>query len=190
MQHPAPVLTGLWPHIDQPVGPAHHIQLVLDDEDRVPRLLQPSQHSQQRLGVRRMETGRRLVQHIDDPEEARAQLGGETQPLQLAGGQGRSCAVEAEIAEAELGDRPDPAEQVRRQHPRRFAAARRAQQLGETGQRQRRQFRDRAAWPKVTASASGRSRLPPQAGHGALARNRSAFARSVRLLESAKVCIT
>lgn len=33
-------------------------------------------------------------------------------------------------------------------------------------------------------------RLPPQAGHGALVRNRSAFARRVRLLESAKVCIT
>lgn len=132
-------------HIDQPVRPAHHIHLMLHDEDRVPGLLQPAEHPQQRLGVCWVQTGRRLVQHIDDTEQTGAQLGGEPQSLQLAGGQRRSGPVEAEIAETELGDRLDPGEQIRRQHPRRVTAARRAQHLGERGERQPGQFGDRTA---------------------------------------------
>lgn len=44
--------------------------------------------------------------------------------------------------------------------------------------------------PNVTARASGRSRLPPHAGQGALVRNRSALARRVGLLESENVFMT
>lgn len=40
---------------------------------------------------------------------------------------------------------------------------------------------------KVTASASGRSLLPPQTGHGAETRKPSALALRVWLLESANV---
>ncbi len=44
--------------------------------------------------------------------------------------------------------------------------------------------------PKVTASASGRSLLPPHTGQGAPVRKRSAFARSVADLVSENVFIT
>lgn len=42
----------------------------------------------------------------------------------------------------------------------------------------------------VTASASGRSRLPPHTGQGALVRKRSALARKVWLFESENVFMT
>lgn len=43
---------------------------------------------------------------------------------------------------------------------------------------------------KVTASASGRSPLPSQAGQGTLLTNRSARSRILSLLESARTCMT
>ena len=46
-------------------------------------------------------------------------------------------------------------------------------------------------WPaNVTASASGRSPLPWQSGHGASSTNRSARSRIRSLLESASTCMT
>ena len=43
---------------------------------------------------------------------------------------------------------------------------------------------------KVTASASGRSPVPPQTGHAASRTNRSARSRIRSLCESASVCMT
>ncbi len=78
------MLAGQRTHVHQPVRLPHHIHLVLHDEHRVPGLLEPAEHAEQRLRVGRVQPGRRLVQDVDDAEEARPQLGGQPQPLELA----------------------------------------------------------------------------------------------------------
>ncbi|CAM5498680.1 hypothetical protein STANM309S_03230 [Streptomyces tanashiensis] len=138
-----------------------------------------------------MQPGGGLVEDVHHAEEAGAQLRGEPQPLELAVGEGGGGAVQAEIAEAEFGDRADPRDEVLGEDPSRLRGFRRRR-------RGRRERADRAVSgsaassatlrpAKVTASASGRSRPPPQAGQGALVRKRSAFARRDGLFESDKV---
>ena len=51
------MLTRRRTHVHYPVGVADHVQLVLHDEERVARLLEPVERAQQRLGVCGMETG-------------------------------------------------------------------------------------------------------------------------------------
>src|SRR6185312_16734409 len=48
--------TGLGPHIDDPVGMADHVELVLDHEQRVAGRLESVEGSQQRRGIGGMET--------------------------------------------------------------------------------------------------------------------------------------
>ena len=102
VEHLAAVLAGGRTDIDDPVGVADHVQLVLDDEQRIAGRLQPVEAPQQRLGVGGMQAGGRLVEHIDDAEQIRAHLGGQAQPLQLARRQRGRAAFEREIAEAEI----------------------------------------------------------------------------------------
>ena len=61
----------------------------------LPAAFSRSQHVEQRLGVGRVQPGGRLVEHVDDAEQPRAQLGGDPQPLRLAGRQRRRGAAQA-----------------------------------------------------------------------------------------------
>ena len=47
------MLAGGGADVDDPVGAADHVELVLDDEQRVARRLQPVERREQRLGVGR-----------------------------------------------------------------------------------------------------------------------------------------
>ncbi len=118
VQHLSAVFPGLRADVHDPVGAAHHVHVVLDDEQRVARFLEPAQHREQGLRVGGVETGGRLVQDVDDAEEAGAQLGGEPQPLEFAGGQGGRGPVHAQIAQAEFGEDIDTGHQVAGQHRR------------------------------------------------------------------------
>ena len=185
VEHPPAALPGAGADVDDPVGPAYDVQVVLDDEQRVARGLEPVQHVEQRLRVGRVQAGGRLVEHVDDAEQARAQLGRDPQPLRLAGGQRRRAAPEAEVAEAEVEQHLDARDQVgadpdarpRRSPPRGSAAG-----GSELGQRTSGSALTSAigAPAKVTASASGRSPLPPQTGQGTLRTNRMARSRDPR----------
>ena len=74
-----------WAHVDDPVGVANHVELVLHDEERIAGRLEPIRALSGGLGVGRMKPGRRLVEHIHDAEQVRPHLGGQPQPLQFAG---------------------------------------------------------------------------------------------------------
>ena len=49
-----------------------------------------------------MQSGRRLVEHVDDAEQIGADLRGQPQPLQLAGRERRRAAFEREVTQAEI----------------------------------------------------------------------------------------
>ena len=105
-------------HVDDPVGGLDHVQVVLDDQDRVALVDERLQHPEQLVHVLEVQAGRRLVQHVDRaPGRALLQLRRELDPLGLAAGQGRRRLPEPDIAEpdvdesvevaSDLADRPE-----------------------------------------------------------------------------------
>ena len=102
VEHPAAVLARAGADVDDPVGVPHHVEIVLDDEQRVARGLQPVERRQQRFGVDRMQTGGRLVEHVDDAEQVRAHLRRQPKPLQFARRQRGRAALERQVAEPEV----------------------------------------------------------------------------------------
>ena len=195
VEHPATALPRARPDVDDPVRASYDVHVVLDHEERVARRLEPGQHVEQRLGIGRVQAGRGLVQHVDDPEQAGPQLGRDPQALGLAGRQGRRGAPEAEVAQAEVEQHLDARDQVGADPHRHL--------VGLLGQLARRAAGQRPASANdialtsamecpatVTASASGRSPLPWHSGQGTLRTNRSARSRIRSLLESASTCMT
>lgn len=110
----AAMLARVRPDIDDPVGTAHDVQLVLDDEERVSRRLQPVERAQQRLGVRGVKAGRRLVENIDHAEQIGAHLCRQTQALELARRQGRRAPLQREIAKTKVEQHAKPRGEVLR----------------------------------------------------------------------------
>ena len=151
VQHPSAALARARADVDHPVRPSYDVHVVLHDEQRVARRLEPVQHVQQRLRVGRVQARGGLVEHVDDPEQPRAQLGGDPQPLRLAGRQGGRAAPEAEVAQAEVEQHVDARDQVgadpdrdlgrlrrRRRRPSAGGQLRHGpQQRGDLGERQR-----------------------------------------------------
>ena len=82
---------------------------MLDDEQRIADRLQSVERTKQSLDIGGMESGRRLVHHIDDPEQVGDDLGRHL-PLEFARRQGWRASLQRQIAEAEVEqDRQPPA---------------------------------------------------------------------------------
>ena len=92
--HVAAVLARARAHVDEIVGRAHHLLVVLDDEHGVAEVAQPLERRDQPLVVALVEPDRRLVEDVEDADQLRADLGREPEPLRLAAGERRRCAVE------------------------------------------------------------------------------------------------
>jgi len=108
VEHLASPGAGARPDVDDPVGATDDLHVVLDDEHAVAPGAEGLEHLDQRLGVGRVQARARLVEHVDDAEEPRAQLRRDPQPLHLARRERRRRAVEAEVAEPEAGEHLDP----------------------------------------------------------------------------------
>ncbi len=93
------------------VGGADHVLVVLDHEHAVADVAQVLQGADQPFVVALVQPDAGLVQHVHDAGQARADLGGEADPLRLAAGQRLRAAVEAEVVQAhvieELQAQPD-----------------------------------------------------------------------------------
>jgi hypothetical protein len=53
------------PEVDHPVGAADEVQVVLDDDDRVPGVLQAVEQGDQARGVGRVQARRRFVEQVE-----------------------------------------------------------------------------------------------------------------------------
>src|SRR3954451_19050886 len=58
-------VASLGPEVDHPIGGLDDVEGVLDPQDGVPRAHEPLQHRQQLADVLEVESGRRLVQHVE-----------------------------------------------------------------------------------------------------------------------------
>ncbi len=96
------------PEVDQVVGRSHRVLVVLDNHDRVAQLGEPPQGEEQAVVVARMQADRRLVQDVQHPHQAGADLAGQPDSLRLAAGKRRGRAVQRQVIETDVGQKPEP----------------------------------------------------------------------------------
>ena len=80
----AAVLARAGAHVDEPVGAAHHLLVVLDDEHGVAEVAQALERPDQAAVVALVEADRGLVEDVEDADQLRADLRREPEPLRLA----------------------------------------------------------------------------------------------------------
>ena len=94
---PAAMRPGARPHVDQMVGGADRVLVVLDHQHRVAEVAQAGQRLQQPVVVALVQADRRLVEHVEHAGQARADLRGEPDALALAARQGARGAVQRQV---------------------------------------------------------------------------------------------
>ena len=93
--HLAAAHAGTGAEIDEVVGGPHGVLVVLDDDDGIAHVAQPFQAAQQALVVARMQADARLVENVEDADQAAADLAGQADALGLAAGQRRGASGRA-----------------------------------------------------------------------------------------------
>ena len=104
----AAVLPRAGAHVDEPVGGAHHLLVVLDHEHRVAEVAQPLERADQPVVVALVEADRRLVEDVEHADELRADLGREAEPLRLAARERLRRPVELQVADADVVEERQP----------------------------------------------------------------------------------
>ena len=106
--------------VDHPVGRPDRLLVMLDNNNGIALVAKLLKRAEKLRVVSRVEANRRLVEHIEHAREARADLGGQPDPLALTAGERGSLAVKREVAEAYLVEEcqpaPDLLEQFGRDH--------------------------------------------------------------------------
>ena len=163
------VLPGARTDVDGPVGGPDGVLVVLDHDQGVAQVAQPDQGLDQPAVVPLVQPDARLVQHVQHPDQAGADLGGQPDPLRLAAGQAGGRPAQRQVVQTDVEQEPEPLVDLL-EHP-----------LGDlllaVGQLQPARKAaassiDMAATsamflpPTVTASEVGFSRAPWQAVHG------------------------
>ncbi len=97
----AAALAGRRADLDQLVGRAEHRLLVLDDDDRVAAVAEPVDGLDQPVDVARVQSDRRLVQHVQHVDQAGAERGGQRDALGLAAAERARRAIERQVAQAD-----------------------------------------------------------------------------------------
>ena len=92
---------GAGPEVDDPRGAAHGFLVVFDHKERVALFDQFFEGVEQVAVVAFVESDGRLIQHVKNASEVRAELGGKTDALGLAAGEGGGGTVEGEVVEAD-----------------------------------------------------------------------------------------
>ena len=113
--HAAAGVAGLGPQIDDPVGPLHDVEVVLDDHHGVARVHQAVEHLDQHPDVVEVEAGGGLVEDVELPAVALAglgQLAGDLEPLGLAARQRGRRLAQPQVAEPHLLELPQRGAQL------------------------------------------------------------------------------
>ena len=92
-------------HVDDPVGRAHHIQVVLDDHHGIAAVDQAVENFEELAGVLEVEAGGGFVEDVHRAAGSPfAQLGGELDPLSLATGQSWGRLAETDVPQPHVVD--------------------------------------------------------------------------------------
>src|SRR5205085_3781093 len=85
---------GAWAHVDDIIGGADRILVMLDDDHGVAEIAEAAEGDEQPLIVALVEADARLVEHVEHAGEAGADLAGEADALALAAGERAGGAVQ------------------------------------------------------------------------------------------------
>lgn len=91
MHDPAAGLTGTGANVDDPVGGLHRFLVVLDDDERVAQVPQALEGGDELTVIALVQADRRLVEDVEDADEARADLRRQADALCLAARQRASA---------------------------------------------------------------------------------------------------
>ena len=100
-------LAGAGAEVEQVVGGADDVGVVLDDEDGVAEVAKLFHDADELGGVAGVEADGGLVEDVERADEARTERGGELNALRLAAGERGAEAVEGEVVEADLVEEVD-----------------------------------------------------------------------------------
>ena len=92
------------PHVDDVVGGADGLLVVLDDEHAVAEVAQPRQRLEQARVVALVQADRRLVEDVEHADQRAADLRGQPDALRLAARQRRRRAVERQVVDADVDE--------------------------------------------------------------------------------------
>ena len=104
----APLDAGARAEVDQPVGRAHRVLVVLDDDHRVAHVAEPLEGGDQAVVVARMQADRGLVEDVEHADQPGPDLAGQADPLGLAAGERRCRAVERQVVQPDVGQELEP----------------------------------------------------------------------------------
>ena len=95
-------LAGAGAEVEQVVGGADDVGVVLDDEDGVAEVAEVFHDADELGGIAGVEADGGLVEDVERADEAGAEGCGELDALRFAAGEGGGEAVEGEVVEADL----------------------------------------------------------------------------------------
>ena len=104
--HVAAMDAGRRAHVDQVVGGADRVLVVLDHQHGVAEVAQPLQRRQQAVVVALVQADRGLVQHVEHAGQAGADLGGQADALALAARQRAGAARQGQVVQPDIVRKP------------------------------------------------------------------------------------
>ena len=105
---PAAVDARAGADVDDMVGRAHGLLVMLHDDQRIAEIAQLLERPQQLFVVALVQADAGLVQDIEDAHQARTDLGSQADALRLAAGERRRRAGERQVAETDAGQKAQP----------------------------------------------------------------------------------
>ena len=100
----AAVHAGAGADVDDVVGEADRVLVVLDDDHRVAEVAQARERAEQTFVVALVQADGRLVEHVHHADQARADLRGQADALRFAAGQRIGLAFQREVVEADVDE--------------------------------------------------------------------------------------
>ena len=104
----AAVLAGAGAEVDEVIGLAHRLLVVLDDDDRVAEIAELLERREQARVVALMQPDGRLVEDVEHADETRSDLRREADALRFAARQRLGGPAEREIVEPDVDEEAQP----------------------------------------------------------------------------------
>ena len=94
--------------VEDVVGGADRVLVVLDDDDAVAQVAQAAQGGDEPVVVALVQADAGFVEHVEHARQPRADLRGEADALRFAAGKRAALAVEVEVVQADFHEEPQP----------------------------------------------------------------------------------
>jgi hypothetical protein len=106
--HFAAVFARAGAEIENAVGGAHDLGIVLDHQDRVSQIAQVVQDLDEPVRVAAVQADGRLVEHVERADQPRSERGGELNALRFAARERRGEPVERQVFQADVVQKAQP----------------------------------------------------------------------------------